>query len=83
MLDVELYLEKRIHTFPSAALPPVGTVIEVHKHLTEDGTYGSFEVTKHEWNLEEPPWEEGPDGTSEEAPGRFTVRVRTRRLPQK
>lgn len=34
-------------------LPPVGTRITVHKHLTDGGTTCEVEVTGHTWRLEE------------------------------
>lgn len=32
-------------------VPPIGTHIIVHKHLTEDGTGTTVEVTGHEWRM--------------------------------
>lgn len=44
-------------------LPPVGTYIYVHKHLTDDGSQATVEVTGHEWRLEESHVEEAPEIT--------------------
>ena len=38
----------------AAHLPPVGTVLQVHKHLTDDGQSTNVRVESHEWVLDEP-----------------------------
>ena len=55
---------------PGELLPPAGTRILAHKHLSDDGgTQLELEVTAHEWRLEEPE----PDGNPA-----FSVTVKTR-----
>jgi hypothetical protein len=54
----------------SDALPPIGTRFQVHKHLTDGGTYLTLEVIAHEWRLEEP----GEPDTN----AYFSISVRTR-----
>ena len=54
----------------SDTLPPVGTHFQVHKHLTDGGTYLMLEVVNHEWRLEEPQEEDGC--------AFFSVTIRTR-----
>jgi hypothetical protein len=42
-----------------SVLPPIGTVIQVHKHLADGGSFGAVEVLSHEWDLKEASEENG------------------------
>ena len=44
-------------------LPPVGTILRVHKHLTEEGNAARIEVVSHDWSLEEDFNEDDPGVT--------------------
>lgn len=59
-------------------LPPVGTVMPVHKHLTADGEYTQIEVLDHEWRLEEG----GFDDDGDFLPPNFHIHIKTRELSQ-
>jgi len=37
----------------SQLVPPVGTRLGIHKHLTDGGTYLEVEVTGHVWEMHE------------------------------
>ena len=55
-------------------VPPVGAKFEAHKHTTDGGTYATFEVVAHEWELTDTVV--CPDEGSRT---QFAVRVKTRR----
>lgn len=44
------------HPVTSNFLPPIGTKIQVHKHLTDGGTTPMVEVIGHRWLLAEAPF---------------------------
>ena len=72
--DVTMEVGSRHVAVAPGFLPPVGTRVYVHKHLTEGGTSAIVEVLEHEWRLEEPrPNNEGEDGLPV-----FTVLIKTR-----
>lgn len=54
-------------------LPPVGTRMQIHKHLTDGGTYLTLLVTAHEYILN--------DAAELHGPIYFSIYVRTRIVP--
>jgi hypothetical protein len=50
ILEIPGYGERNL---ASQTVPPIGTRLTVHKHLTDGGTYLDVEVTGHEWQLHE------------------------------
>ncbi len=62
------------HLIYGTGVPPVGARFEAHKHTTDGGTYATFEVVSHEWELTDTvPCPEKGSRTM------FAVRVKTRR----
>lgn len=57
MTEVRLQVGKTHYVIETGILPPVGTKILVHKHLTGDSAYATVKVIGHEWSLEEAPAE--------------------------
>lgn len=55
-------------------VPPVGATFTAHKHTTDGGTYATFEVTGHCWELTDTV--DCPDQGNRTM---FAVRVKTRR----
>ncbi len=39
------------HAILGTGVPPIGMRFEAHKHTTDGGTYATFEVVSHEWEL--------------------------------
>lgn len=56
-------------SFHSNVLPPIGTRIQIHKHLSDGGTTRILEVVRHEWLVDQP--NEGDEF-------QFSVHIRTR-----
>lgn len=51
-------------------LPPVGTIIAVPKHLSDNGSDFELEVISHEWSIGNPASDTDLD---------FSIRIRTRK----
>ena len=51
MNTIKIEIGDTHHVVESEILPPLGMLITVADHLTDDGTIAEFEVTKHEWLL--------------------------------
>ena len=55
-------------------LPPVGTRIQLHKHLYDGGTTLILEVIEHEWRLQD----DTTDINGNEQSPTFNIHLRTR-----
>jgi len=74
---ITLEVGKITHGMEADHLPPVGTILPVHKHLTEDGEYTQIEIVCHEWKLEEGGFDD--DGKPSQTPN-FHMHIKTREL---
>ena len=55
--EVSIQIEgNRYCTFAGGFVPPIGTRIVVHKHMTPDGEFVTVQVTGHEWVIEDGPY---------------------------
>lgn len=48
-----LEVGRKFYVLTSATIPPVESIVTVHKHLTEDGSTLRVKIIDHEWRLEE------------------------------
>ncbi|HZZ79544.1 MAG TPA: hypothetical protein VFE62_13570 [Gemmataceae bacterium] len=50
---VRINVGEKIYALEADLIPPVGTKLPAHKHLSAGGTAQLLEVIAHEWRLEE------------------------------
>jgi len=56
--DTEVHIQTEGHrfcVFTGGLVPPIGSKLLVHKHLTSDGDFITVQVTSHEWQILEGP----------------------------
>lgn len=48
---ITIQIGNKHQSLDTSVIPPIGTQILVHKHLTEDGLGATVEVTGYEWRM--------------------------------